>query len=223
MRMQWILRHWDDISELSDDFTVGRFRLRLEGNSLTVEAKEEADDELLSAARDLAARYINILRKHVSVLISPMTVEEFASMPAQAITIRRATSAERMCLKNAVRRARHEFFAAGEPCLQRCYDYIDQVHEDEHNCLFHLYNFVETLENAFGGEAKLMRALNMNKAVKDLKKLANDCSYYGTRHAAKVSGEVKRLSVEDRAAAMDYAYQILCAYEGYVHLTKSGK
>lgn len=219
--MKWVLRSLDNISEVSDEFIVDRFCLRLRGSVLMVEAEEESDDELLSAARDVVARYTAVLRKHIPGLMNLMTFEEFASMPPQIITVRGATTAERTRLKNAVRRARNEFLATGKSCLRQCYDYIEQANEDENNCLSHLYKFVETLEDALGGEAKLISALNMKKVVKALKRLANNPSH-DARHALKVSGEVKRLSAQDRAAALNHAYQILRAYEGYVRLTNRG-
>ncbi|MGH9425530.1 MAG: hypothetical protein ACRD2L_04385 [Terriglobia bacterium] len=215
--MKWVLRSLDNISEVSDEFIVECFRLRLHGRLLMVDAEEESDDELLSAARDVAARYTAVLQKHIPGLMNLMTFEEFASMPPQVITVRGATTAERTRLKNAVRRARNEFLTAGESCLRQCYDYIEQANEDENNCLFHLYKFVETLEDALGGEAKLISALNMKKAIKALKRLAND-PLHDARHAPKVSGEVRRLSAQDRAAALNHAHQILRAYEGYIRL-----
>lgn len=132
MQLQWILQSFHGILEASDEFVVNCFRLRLSGTLLTVEAEEESDDaELLSAARDLAYRYAAVLRKHVPGLMNPITLEEFAAMPAQVITVRGATTAERKRLSDGVRRARHEMLVSGEPGLRQIYDYIEQAREDE--------------------------------------------------------------------------------------------
>ena len=219
MQLQWILRSLYGILEASDEFVVDRFRLRLRGTLLTVEAEEEHEDaELLSAVRDLAYRYAAVLRKHVSGLMNLITLEEFAAMPAQVITVRGATDAERQRLSDEVRRARHEMLASGEPCLRQSYDYLEQAHEDETNRFFHLYKLIETLEDAFGGsEAKLIRALDVKTAVKALKRLANE-PVHDERHAPEMSGGVKRLSAEDQIVAMHYAYNIIRAYERHLRL-----
>lgn len=229
MQVQWILRSLHEFLEASDEFIIDRFRLRLSGLLLTVETEEEGDDELLSAARTLAEQYVAALRKYVPGLMNLITLEEFASLPARAITIHGTTRAERKRLDDAVRRARNEMLASDDPCLRQCYDYIGQAYEDESNCLFHLYKFVETLEDVFGGEAKMICALekmdsisNIKKLVKGLKKLAN-APLHDARHAPKVTGEVKRLSAEDRTDAMRSAYEILHVYERHVRLTKGRK
>jgi hypothetical protein len=81
VQMKWVLRSSHSIPEVSDDFMVGRFRLRLGGGTLTVEAEGESDEELFLAAHELIARYAAVLRKHIPELINLVTCEEFASMP----------------------------------------------------------------------------------------------------------------------------------------------
>ena len=218
MQPQWIIRSLHGILEASDEFIVVRFRLRLSGTLLTVEAEEESDDaELLSAACDLAYRYAAVLRNHVPGLMNLITLEEFAAMPAQVISVRGATTAERKRLSDGVRRARHAMLISGEPCLRQSYDYIEQAREDEINRLFHLYKFVETLEDAFAGETELISALDVKTSVKAIKRLAND-RVHDARHAPRVSGKAERLSAEDQIVAMNYAYDILRAYEKYLRL-----
>ena len=56
LQLQWIIRSGHDFQAF-DEFVVGRFRIRLMGTFLTVEAEEVIDDtELRSAASDLAYR-----------------------------------------------------------------------------------------------------------------------------------------------------------------------
>jgi hypothetical protein len=141
-------------------------------------------------------------------------------MPPEVITAQGATTAERKHLKNGVRQARHEMLVSSEPRLRQCYDYIEKAREDEPHSLFYLYKFVETLEEAFGGQAKMSNALNVKKSVKELKELANKSSY-DERHPPKMSDEVKHLSTGERVAAINYAYEILRAYEGYLLLASS--
>ena len=91
-------------------------------------------------------------------------------------------------------------------------DYLERAREDESNRLFHLYKFVETLEDSFGGESKLIETLDVNTAVKTLKRLAND-RRYDERHAPNVSGESNRVSSENQNLATSCAHEIIRAYE----------
>jgi len=197
--MQWILRDpLYDLCEVSDSFMVGRFYLRLEGNVLKMEAEEEENDALVLAARTLAERYIAILQKFILAPLGPlMTVDEFASIPpwASMVVVHRKTPTEHALLRHGLRKTRHEMLASSDPYLCQCYDYLKDAREDENNCLFHLYKFVEKLEEPFGGEASLMRALDIKKAVKGLKGLAN-ASERDARHPSKVGEEVRPLSAE---------------------------
>lgn len=215
MHLQWIIRSFHDIQAF-DEFVVDRFRLRLMGTYLTVEAKEAGDDdELFSAASDLAYRYFAVLQKHVPALMNLLTVEEYAAiLPpfSQCFGFAGATTAERKLLRDGVRLARGEMLFSGDPHLRRSYDYLEQAREDEANCIFHLYKFVETLEDLFGGEAKLISALDVKVAVKTLKKLAND-RQNDARHAPNASGEANRLSGENQNLATSCAREIICAYE----------
>src|SRR6266850_2932805 len=151
--MQWILRDpLYDLCEVSDSFMVGRFYLRLEGNTLKVEAKEEESEALVSAERALAEQYIDILQKYIPASIGhPMTVDEFASMPpwASMVVVSRKRPRERALFRYGLRKARHEMLTSSGPYLCRCYDYLEDAREDENNYLFHLYKFVEKLEEPF--------------------------------------------------------------------------
>jgi hypothetical protein len=197
---------------------VGRFYLRLEGNSLKVESEEEENDALVSAERALAEQYRAILQRYIPASIGhPMTVDEFASMPpwASMVVVHGKTPTEHALFRHGLRNARHEMLASSDPYLCRCYDYLEDAREDENNYLFHLYKFVEKLEEPFGGEARLISALNMKKAVKGLKRLAN-APERDARHSSKVGEEMRPLSSEDRSQAMSWAYEILTAYERHI-------
>ena len=186
MQLQWIIRSFHDFQAF-DEFVVGRFRLRLMGTHLTVEAEEVSDDaELRSTASDLAYRYFAVLKKHVPpVLMNLVTVEEYAAiLPpfSQCMEVMGSTTAERKLLSDRVRLARGEMLASSDPHLRRSYDYLERAREDDTNRFFHLYKFVETLEDSFGGEAKLIEALDVKTAVKTLKRLANDRQYDSVMH-----------------------------------------
>jgi hypothetical protein len=186
------------------------------GTWLTVEAEEVSDDaELLSAASDLAYRYFAVLRQHVRTLISLMTLEEYAAIVppfSHYVEFKGATTAERKILIDGVRLARREMLVSSDPHLRQSYDYLEQARDDESNRLFHLYKFVETLEDSFGGEAKLIKVLDVKTAVKTLKRLAND-RQHDERHAPNVVGEANRLSGENQNLATRCAYEVLRAYE----------
>ena len=80
MQLQWIIRSFHDFQAF-DEFVVGHFRLRLMGIHLTVEAEEVGEcPELRSAASDLAYRYFAVLRKHVPLLMTLLTLEEYANI-----------------------------------------------------------------------------------------------------------------------------------------------
>ena len=215
MQLRWIIRSFHDFQAF-DEFVVDRFRLRLMGTYLTVEAEEVIDDaELRSAASDLAYRYFAVLQRHIPVLITLITFEEYAAiLPpfSQCLEVTGATTAERKLLSDGVRLARGEMLASSDPHLRRSYDYLERAREDETNRLFHLYKFVETLEDSFGGEAKLIKALDVKTAVKTLKRLAND-RQHDERHAPNVSGESNRVSSENQNLATSCAHEIMRAYE----------
>ena len=215
MQLTWIIRSFDDF-QVFDEFVVERFRLRLVGTWLTVEAELVSDDaELRSAASALAYRYFAALRQHVRSLISLMTLEEYAAIAptfSQNIEVEGATTIERAILIDGLRLARHDMLVLSDPHLRQSYDYLEQARDDESNRLFHLYKFIETLEDLFGGQKKLIMALNVKTAVETLKRLAND-KQHDERHAPKVSGGASRLSGENKNLATNCAYEVLRAYE----------
>jgi len=143
------------------------------------------------------------------------TFEEYAAiLPpfSQCLETTGSTTAERKLLRDGVRLARGEILASSDPYLRRSYDYLERARDDETNRLFHLYKFVETLENSFGGEAELMKALDVETAVKTLKKLANH-RQLDERHAPKVLGEPSRASIEKLNDATTCGNEIMRAYE----------
>jgi hypothetical protein len=74
---------------------------------------------------------------------------------------------------------------------------------------------VETIEQFFGGEAKLGTSLGVKTQVKTLKRLAND-NQHDERHAPAIPGSGSPLSATDRETAMSLGQQILRAYEAYL-------
>ena len=215
MQLQWIIRSFHDFQAF-DEFVVGHFRLRLMGIHLTVEAEEVGESpELRSAASDLAYRYFAVLRKHVPLLMTLLTLEEYANiLPpfSQCFEFEGLTTPERKMLSDGVRLTRDEILALSDPHLRQSYDYLEQAREDETNRLFHLYKFVETLEDSFSGEANLIKELDVKTAVKTLKRLANH-RQHDQRHSRNVSGKSIRISSENQNLAMNYAYEIIRAYE----------
>ena len=215
LQLSWIIRSFDDF-QVSDEFVVEHFRLRLMGTLLKVEVEVVGDDaELRSAASALAYRYFAVLRQHVRSLISLMTLEEYAAVVppfSQNVAFKGATTAERKILIDGVRLARHDMLVLSDPYLRQSYDYLEQARDDESNRLFHLYKFFETLRQSFGDETKLITALNVETAVKTLKRLAND-KQHDERHAPNASGGASRLSGENQNLATNCAYEVLRAYE----------
>jgi hypothetical protein len=164
LRMQWILPNSHDLCEISESFMVDRLNLRLEGNTLKVEAEHEENDALVSAAHTLAERYIAVLRKYIPAPIGPlMTVDESTFVPAEftpvpvwvsMVVAQRKRPWEHALFRHGLRKARHEMLASSDPYLRRCYDYLEDAREDENNYLFHLYKFVEKFKEALSAEAK---------------------------------------------------------------------
>ena len=215
MQHQWIIRSFHDFQAF-DEFVVDNFQLRLEGTLLTVEADKVGDKaELWSAASDLAHRYFAALKKHIPALVNLLTHEEYAAiLPpfSQSFDFMGSTTEERILLGDGVRLARNELLASRDSHLRRGYDYLEQAREDETNRLINLYKFVETLESKFGGEAEIIKALNVKTEVKTIKKFAND-GQYDERHAPKVPGASVRVSSENKNLATTYADKIMRAYE----------
>ena len=215
MQLQWIIRSFH-VFQAFDEFVVGHFRLRLMGIHLTVEAEEVGESpELRSAASDLAYRYFAVLRKHVPLIMNLLTLEEYANiLPpfSQCFEFEGSTTLEPKMLSDGVRLTRDEILASSDPHLRQSYDYLELAREDETNRLFHLYKFVETLEDSFSGEANLIKELDVKTAVKTLKRLAND-RQHDQRHSRNVSGKSIRISSENQNLAMNYAYEIIRAYE----------
>ena len=216
--MEWILNSPQDISTIRDEFVLEGCRVCLHGNQLTVDVEQDDQDELFPTSHEVATRYAAALRKHAPwFLFTLMTLEELASLPAEAITMYGSSGAERKRLNEAVRRARCELLASANPYLVQCYDYLQDAREaDDDNYLFPLYKLVETLENVLGGETKMIKALKVErKPVKFLIRLAND-PIRDARHARRVRDVVQRPSTEERAVAMNCSYQILHSYERYL-------
>ena len=215
MSLMWLVRGSEN-PQVFDEFLVDHFRLRLHGTFLTLEAVLQGDSsEISSAASVLAHRYCSILNSHVPFSVSLITMEQYAAIqPPFSQNHEFSTNrTEQERFREGVRLARHDMLALSDPYLRRSYDYLERAREDEANCVFHLYKFVETLEGAFDGtEAKLISALDMKTAVKTLKRLANDKNH-DARHAPNVSDETRPLSFDDQNRMTKCAYEILRAYE----------
>jgi len=215
--MDWILRgsQYHDLSALRDRFLVGRYNVCIRSGSLSVRAIESGEDDSKQASL-LANRYADVLISVGIPIFGLMTIEEFASGPAESVTVIGATDQHRKQLSRALRRARAELLESADQHLRTAYDYLQDAREDENHFSFHLYKFVETLESKYGAsESNLIKALDANTEVKFIKRLANE-PVNDERHAPKVPGEGQSVSLEIRRKAIEYANRIMIAYERHL-------
>src|SRR5206468_10907714 len=75
---RWIIypSRTPELYAIADEFTVEGCRLRVGGNSIDVEADDEAK------ARDLASRYLALLQKRLPILGRVISEEEFSEFSA---------------------------------------------------------------------------------------------------------------------------------------------
>ena len=166
-----------------DEFVVGDFRVRLEGNSLEL-LFEGSGTPSPDNALALANRYVEALNRRLVPQLQLMTEEEFIARTTQLFPLRPvgetvAYSRERRERTfRAVDEARNELLANADPALQRVYGYLRRAREQDgrfrENAILDLYKAVETIENALGGEAEAGQILGCLQAIKALKRVANE-------------------------------------------------
>jgi len=209
---KWILHtQRSSLASVTDEFAVGDFHLRLLGPSLEVEAVADCTEE---AARRLADEYVRLLLSrglHVRLLTSG----EFSSLPPQPLQAVGPDPREQLSAVFAIRAARSALLASSDAALRRCYEYWDQVIDDEGHALFHAHKLIETLEHKLGGEAALIRALDMRDKIKYAKRAANE-PQMDERHAPANPAKNAPRSRLDRATALKYTQDILHAYEQHL-------
>jgi hypothetical protein len=208
---KWILHpQRSSLASVTDEFAVGDFHLRLRGPSLEVEAVACTEE----AARRLADEYVGLLRSH-GHNVRLLTSDEFSSLPPQPLQAVAPDPREKLIAVFAIRAARSVLLASSDAALRRCYEYWDQVVDDEGHALSHAHKLIETLENKLGGEAALIRALDMRDKIKYVKRAANE-PQMDERHAPGNLAKNAPRSRLDRATALKYTQDILRAYEQHL-------
>lgn len=221
--MQWILHSPQDFTPFHDEFVFGQFHLRLAGNSITVEVEEETlTDELRSTASDLAQRYAKALKKHSLASFILIPIEDYVSMidGTQTIEIGGSTASERVRRElrerfaKGVRLARNEILADDYPALRQCYEYLQDAREDKELFYVHVYKFIETVEDQFGGQEQLEKTLDVRKEVGFIKRLTNEPKR-DARHPPEVGGALEPPSTAERETAISYANVVLQKFEQF--------
>ena len=211
-RFEWVLWPGDEISRVADEFVCGRFRVRLMGQRLVIEAVLPLA-EAQHQATELAERYTAALRRHTPTMLRLLSDKDFASLPPQFITV--PTPFRVADLSRGIRGARSEILGEANARLRRCYDYLQAAVEDEKHMLSNLYKLVETVEDQFGGESQASRSLKVGAVVKLVKRLANE-GKYDERHPPESPGRVGRIGEKERNAALEGARKVLWACEDYL-------
>ena len=212
----WILWPYHEyLTITSDEFIVEQFRFQLQGNSLTVEVEQSEGEGLHAQARQLAERYIKWLGDYLGSPLRLKTIEEFKSMPPRMVTVTSPDHKETERIYRAIRKARNELLASGNPMLSQCYDYLQDAREHKGESLFNLYKFIETIEHRFQGERNAIRCLKLGKELKFIKRLANE-PVRDERHAPQRPDVVQCPSAANRTHAMEYARSVLRSYEQYL-------
>src|SRR5437867_3755502 len=108
----WILWPGTDFNALFDEFYVGSVRICLRGNWLDVESEADTEQDAAILAGQIAKQYTNTLFGYARSLSRLVSLNEFASMPAQAITIMGPSKEELQRLRSALRKARNDLLAS---------------------------------------------------------------------------------------------------------------
>jgi hypothetical protein len=195
------------LASLSDEFVVNDCRVRLLGPTIEVEVPEDCTE---GEARRLANRYADLLRGG-GVHVQLLTFEEYSTLPPQPMYAGPDPMGSTLAV-SAVRRARAALLADSDEILRRCYEYRDQMLDDEEHALFHAYKLIETLEGEVGGEEGLIRALGMRDKIKYVKRAAND-RQMDERHAPEGRNQISTQPPCDRATAVGFTHEILRAFE----------
>jgi len=213
----WILYPYHEyLPVLTDEFIVKQLRLRVQVNSLKVDIEAPTKENGESQARELAERYVKTLVRQLAIPLRLITTEEFPHLsPLGMIIVRGLKKEEHQRVRDAIRKARREMLAQEHVTLRRCYDYLQDAHENPQQSLFYLYKAVEVIEHEFGGERQVIEVLHVGTEVKFIKRLANE-SARDQRHPPKGRDKVKRPEMTDHRRAAECATRLVRAYEEYV-------
>jgi hypothetical protein len=221
-RFKWMLWAFtQDYSGLQDEFIADRFRVQLMGNGLelTFEGSGVCSS---NAAKSLAERYVRTLGRLIVPPLSLITKAEFLARTSPPFGGQMTGSSigrqDRDRARQAVRLARNELLASGDPWLRRCYDHLQDAREHEMNpsaaserTAYHdVYMAMEVLIERFGGKEKAVAALG--KCVEDAKRLANS-----KRHIKK-----REQRPPPPGNPMALAIQAIRAYERYLTSGRGG-
>jgi hypothetical protein len=204
----------------ADEFVVGKLRLRLMGNSLEV-SFEGTSTGSADAARALAERYVEALRRRLVTPLWLQTEEEFLARtnPPFGGMVQMISASREDCERTnrAVNEARNELLTNANPALGRAYDYLRRARQDSGmlhtGAMFDLYKAIETIANALGGEAEAGRILGVLKEIKTLKKAANEPTR-DERHAPVDPAAPP--APADIGRALENTLVVVRAYEAYL-------
>ncbi len=207
MAIQYVLWPGDRLAALSDEFVVRGCRLRLRGALLSV----ECEPAQAAAAAAVANEYAEALRHRFAFfrLISP---EEYAAMPARAITIHGKTARETSHDRVRLGDARRSIVEPTHPRLSQCYDYLQLANDEPKRALFHIYKLVEVIKAEYGGEKEAARALDDGGLIKRLKLQANQRDH-DQRHAPLDPGATRPIDEASLAASVEAAHDLVRKYE----------
>lgn len=205
-----------EFGALHDEFIEGPFRLILSGNYLEVNIESGNAPELKDRAEALAKKYFDSLERAIHATGSLLTEEQFASLPGFASQNLAITESAGIRLgaegaRKALRDIRHAVTSYGSP-LRECYDYMQDAMSAEDRFFPSIYKMVEAMENAFGGEARLIKLLKLKNEIKFLKRTANE-GERDERHAPTNRASLRRPSAHERGQARDYARKLLRGFE----------
>jgi hypothetical protein len=217
---QYVLWPGYDLCAKFDSFTVGSYRLSLQGSALTVDI-DEAGDEDANSAWKMASRYVDALRRSGVPMARLMTFAEFGAMPPRFLISHTSDHGQRGRLSRCLRVARTEVLGCANARLARCYNYLQEAREDPEHALFHLYKLLETIEAEFGGERQAVRVLSYGIELKFIKSLANRPTA-DQRHAPGGLDVTSKPSEDDRELALQHARTILKGFEDYWREARRG-
>ena len=220
----WILYPYDhSLPVLYDEFVITAFRVFIEGNYIRIVLEEPSTPTRELEARQFAEKYTAELGRRLALPLRALTETEFASLPgwmddgySQMPNLQRIPRDPRW----ALRQARGKLLDSTDETLRRCYDYLQDADERSKESLSYLYKTIEAIENKLGGEGVAVAILNVEPALKRVKRLAN-ASDRDERHAPTDPRCVRELTSSERDAALKDTRTVLRAYE--MHLRATGQ
>src|SRR5712691_3403162 len=174
MTMSWYLYPSEPgFVHIQDEYVIDNCRVRMGGNTIDVESDNK------DRAQGIVDRIGELLHRHLPGAYLVVTEEEFLrysavpfGTPLQWPGWREPVRKERVY--QAVREIRNEMLAGADAALRRCYDYLQNARERGDDAIFNLYKAVETVQNAMGGQAQAEKILGVEKAIRALKRTANE-------------------------------------------------